>query len=214
MHHTYATVNELSLRVKNPYSYLIAGYQYEFEAYTDRAPSTEINYHIDYSPDNGATWILIPEDDSFPIGSVTLPIDPQLTSVKFRIVAHFSPIIGSDSDLERTIGPFKVLQPASPTDVTASPNTDGTVTLVWTDNSNMESAYQITRDGPDGSKTFYVNNTTEGMGPIRYVDKEMNKYVSTIYVYSIRTVILTSYSLSENILPGVVSVIESKPSRC
>jgi len=204
MPHTYAAkITRFNLFVKGSLleipSYLIAGYEYVAYLESDKAGTTSVELlRYEYSTDNGSTWLPLP-------GVFAMPVDPQLTSAIFRASAYFDPIIGSKSYSEKTIGPYKILQPAELTDVTATANDDGTVTLKWNDNSNMESYYQITRQGPDGTKTFTVNNTMERIGPLSYVDKQTNHAKSTVYVYSL-SAIIDKYSLPADLQPGTVYV--------
>ncbi|CAK4829773.1 unnamed protein product [Aphanomyces euteiches] len=70
----------------------------------------------------------------------------------------------------------------------------------------METYYTIFRDGPDGSKPFYVMNTKDHMGPLSYVDQTTNPNDSIIYAYSLYTAI-DQYALPDYIKPGPVSVL-------
>jgi hypothetical protein len=217
MPRTYATATINRFVIQDTSSYLIAGYEYTPKFESDAAGSTTVErIKYEYSTDNGATWINLPTYKTmiglFDNVHFMLPIDPQLVSAKFRVSAYFSPIIGSNSYSEKTIGPYKILQPGSPSELIATPNMDSSVTLTWNDNSNMESYYQITRDGPDGPKTFYVDNTTETMGPLSFIDKATDPYVSTIYVYSVSTVI-DNYNLLESNRPGIVNVLVKTKAR-
>ncbi|PYI52153.1 S-layer homology domain-containing protein [Paenibacillus flagellatus] len=190
-------------------SYLIAGKEYVPLAESDKAWSTAVQHvKYEYSPDNGATWRDLPiaMDPATGIGFFRLPIDPQLTSAQLRVSAYFSPLIGSKSYSEKTIGPYTVLQPADPTDFVAVSNEDGTVTLKWTDQSNMESHYRITRHGPDGTKTFRVNDTAGHIGPLQYADNGTNRQKSTIYVYSL-TPVIDGYDMPDELQPGTVNVV-------
>jgi len=188
-----------------PVSEIIAGVAYYYVEYDDKAASTEITkFNFNYSADNGATWIELPSNYSLRWRSnFVIPIEPQLTSVLFRAVAYFDPLIGAKSYSEKIIGPYKILQPADASDFTATPNDDGTVTLKWNDNSNMESYYRIVRSGPDGDKTFRVNNTKEHIGPFSYVDKETNRLKSTIYGYSL-TPVIDQYDLPDHLQPVII----------
>lgn len=190
-------------------TYLIAGKPYYFTFDSDKAGTTSIEkVMFGYSADQGVTWTEPPvgETDGFLLKTFMLPIDPQLTSVHFRLSAYFDPLIGAKSYSEKKIGPYKILQPADLSDFTATSNDDGTVTLNWSDNSNMESYYQITRYGPDGTKTFYVNNTMDHVGPLSYADKQTITDKSTVYVYSL-TPVVDKYELPDNLRPGTVNVI-------
>jgi hypothetical protein len=189
--------------INNAGSYLIAGNSYSFSYTIEKAPGTIYSPIAEYSVNNGLTWNNLGNDSDF-----ILPIDPQLTSAIFRLEAYFTPFVGSDSYSEQTIGPIPILQPGSATDVIATPNENGIVTLTWTDNSNMESYYQITRNGPDGTKTFVVNNTTDHIGPLSFIDNKTAIYSSTIYAYSVLPVIdYDVYFLPDNNKPGIVSVL-------
>ncbi|NQX63674.1 S-layer homology domain-containing protein [Paenibacillus qinlingensis] len=203
--HTFATANIYQLTINNSSSYLIAGQPHYVSFTTDRAISTDMDVQTDYSTDNGFTWHFL-KSSNYNLYEITFPIDPQLTSAIFRVGASFSPVIGSDSYSEVKIGPYQILQPGSITDLTSMANTDGTILLDWTDNTNMESYYQITRDGPDGSKIFYVKDTMDHRGPLRFVDKDTSKYTSTIYAYSVLPVI-DQFNILDSNRPGVVSVL-------
>ncbi|MCD9021823.1 S-layer homology domain-containing protein [Cohnella silvisoli] len=189
--------------IKSADPYLIAGNRYSISYTLEKPSGSFTTTEIQYSTSNGLNW------NSF--GDVLhfiLPLDSQLTSAIFRVNVDFGAVFlgPAASHSDQTIGPFKIMQPGSATDVTAVPNENGSVTIAWTDNSNMESYYQITRDGPDGTKTFYVKNTTDYFGPLSYVDNSTNKYVSTIYAYSVLPVI-DQYSLPDNNKPGAVSAL-------
>jgi hypothetical protein len=213
MSRTYAEVKITRFIIATPYqdSYLIAGNEYPPNFESDKASSTSVEHvNYEYSTDNGATWIYLPTyrlvGQGYSYDVFRLPIKPQLISAMFRVSAYFNPIIGSRSYSEKTIGPYKILQPVEPTDFTAAPNDDGTVTLKWNDNSNMESYYQITRYGPDGTKTFNVNDSMDHIGPLSYVDKQTNQEKSTVYVYSLSAVI-DKYNLPDDLQPGTLKVI-------
>jgi len=185
------------MSIKDPYTgaavtYLIAGRSYNVDYETTKASTTTMkNKKLEYSTDNGATWIRIPvlESGGFWSPAINMPLEPKLVSAKFRISSYFDPLLGSLTYSEKIIGPYKILQPGEITDFTTIPNPDGTVTLKWNDNSNMESYYEITRSGPDGDKKFYVNNTKDYFGPLTYVDKKTDTSKSTFYVYRVTPVI-------------------------
>ncbi|WP_158301918.1 Ig-like domain-containing protein [Paenibacillus mesophilus] len=191
-------------------STLIAGKEYYPVIESDKAFTTSVEYvKYEYSADNGATWIDLPI--TVTTGALwykyfVLPIDPGLVSVKIRASAYFSPLIGSKTYSEKIIGPYKVLQPGDPTDLVAVPNKDGSVTLTWNDRSNMESYYQITRSGPDGTKVFTIKDTMERIGPLRYLDTQTNPNKSTIYHYSVAPIIENN-DLPEYLRPGTLNVI-------
>ncbi|TXK76766.1 S-layer homology domain-containing protein [Paenibacillus sp. N3.4] len=206
---TYAEAHVTKFAIQDASSDLIAGKEYLAMLETDRANGTFIGVEYNYSTDGGATWIgssiFLNQQDSIN-SSFVLPIDRQLTSAMFRVRVDFTPTFGKDSHSEKTIGPYKILQPGSPSDVVAVANKDNSVTLTWNDNSNMETYYTIFRDGPDGSKPFYVTNTKDHLGLLSYVDKTTNPTESIIYAYSLYTVI-DQYALPDNIKPGPVSVL-------
>jgi hypothetical protein len=204
---TYAEAHVTDFFIQNASSDLMAGINYLAEVHSDKADDTYVKAVYEYSTDGGATWMgsSLFSTDYF-LSYFVLPIDPQLTSAIFRVRVDFDPWIGANSHSEKTIGPYKILQPGSPSDVVAIANKDNSVTLTWNDNSNMESSYTIIRDGPDGSKKFTITNTKDNIGQLSYVDKETNPYDSIIYSYSLYTVI-DQYNLPENIKPGPVSVL-------
>lgn len=156
--------------------YLIAGADIGFSYSDDSAIGTKIkSFDISYSTDNINWYNALNLQYTLPNAHFQLPIDPSITTVRIRINVHYVPILGSDTYLERTEGPFKVMQPGETSDFQASANDDGSVTLTWNDNSNMESSYLIKRDGPDGTKYFNVQNTAGDFGPMATVDKATNK---------------------------------------
>ncbi|MGI2294852.1 S-layer homology domain-containing protein [Paenibacillus sp. GXUN7292] len=194
-------------------NYLIAGKPYRAVYESDRAFYTRSVIYFSYSVDNGRTWSSLPPyftslDQLFVEGSLEfrVPIDPELTSAMFRVGVKFIPLVGSDSYSESIAGPFKILQPAPPSNVKSTANEDGTVTLAWDDNSNMEQAYRITRYGPDGTKTFLVSDSTDHVGPLVYTDKSTNKAKDTIYVYSLSMDFQEEHQLPAELDPGSVNV--------
>ena len=194
-------------------NYLIAGKPYRAVYESDRAFYTRSVIYFSYSANNGATWNSLPPyitslDQLFVEGSLEfrVPIDPELTSATFRVGVKFIPLVGGDSYSESIAGPFKILQPAAPSNVRATANEDGTVTLAWDDNSNMEQAYRITRYGPDGTKTFLVSDSTDHVGPLVYTDKSTNKAKDTIYVYSLSMDFQEKHQLPPELDPGSVNV--------
>lgn len=191
-------------------SYFIAGKQYSILYFTDKASTTSETSGFQYSWD-GVGWDVLPTSSCTPgVHCFRLPIDPYLTTAYVRINAMFEPILGSRSSSQKTFGPVRVLQPGEPSDFTATANDDGSVTLNWNDNSNMESYYRIIRSGPDGEKTFDVGNATDHVGPLQYVDKSTNKSKKTYYHYKIATVI-DKYALPEELQPGLPwAVVMSK----
>lgn len=193
--------------------YLIAGKTYTAVYESDRAFYTRSIVYFSSSINNGVTWNTLPTiyslvNNSGSEGNIEfrLPIDPELTSAMFRVGVKFIPLIGSDSYSESIAGPFKILQPAAPSNVKAEANIDGTVTLSWDDNSNMEQAYRITRYGPDGTKVFLVGNTTDQVGPLVYIDKTTNTSKETIYVYSLSMDFQEKHRLPAELDPGTVNL--------
>lgn len=186
--------------------YLIAGADIPVIYSDDRAIGTNIaSFDMSYSTDN-INWHDVLELKSMSISAqFRLPIDPSITSVRIRVMVHYVPILGSDTYLERTEGPFKVMQPGETSDFQASANDDGSVTLTWNDNSNMESSYVIKRDGPDGTKYFNVQNTAGDFGPMATVDKATNLNKNTLYAYTV-TPVIDQYLLPDNVQPGVETV--------
>ncbi|RKN78265.1 S-layer homology domain-containing protein [Paenibacillus ginsengarvi] len=200
-----ASINRLSimdLETFTQVNMLIAGKGYYPAFDSDSAIGTSMyNVKFEYTTNNGATWTSLPftESGGFYVKHFQMPIDPQLTSAKFRISAYFDPLIGSKTYSEKTIGPFPIMQPADPTDFTAIANDDGTVTLKWIDNSNMESSYLITRRGPDGTKTFSVKSGNDRVAPISYTDKTTDTKKSTLYSYQL-SAIVDAYKLPDNLM--------------
>ncbi|MZQ84644.1 hypothetical protein GQF01_21280 [Paenibacillus sp. 5J-6] len=186
--------------------YLIAGADVPVSFSDDRAIGTNVaSFEMFYSTDN-INWHNVLELKTMPVSaSFHLPIDPSITSVTIRVKVHYVPILGSDTYLERTEGPFKVMQPGETSDFQASANDDGSVTLTWNDNSNMESSYVIKRDGPDGTKYFNVQNRAGDFGPLATVDKATNKNKNTLYAYTV-TPVIDQYTLPDNVIPGVETV--------
>ncbi len=199
-----ATVYRFDIRTDK--DYLIAGVPYATSIVTDKASSTLLFATYDYSVNNGATWSMLNVAAVNGTTSFRMPLDPQLTSAIFRFGAEFIPVIGSNTYSEKRIGPYKILQPLGPTNVAAKANNDGTVLLTWDDNSNMETKYWITRYGPDGTKAFSMENTTDYVGPIAFTDKNTNKNKDTIYMYSVSAEIDGKYQLPDDLLPGIVYV--------
>lgn len=182
--------------------YLIAGVDYVPDFNSDKAGSTRIEYwNLEYSTDDGATWVSPPDGtrvNTNYLWPFYLPIDPNLVSAKFRLIMDFDPLIGSRSHSEKVIGPYRILQPADPTNFAATANGDGTVTLKWDDNSNMESYYQLTRYGPEGTQTFTVDNTMDYRGQLSYTDKQTDKKKATLYSYKLNAIV-DQYDLPVNL---------------
>lgn len=196
-----AAIKKFDIFTQKPY--LIAGVNYYWYVDSDKASTTSIFADIDFSPNNGATWHYLPDSNPFDISdSFILPIDPQITSVLVRANAKFVPLIGSNTFSQKILGPYLVLQPGEPTNVTATANDNGTVTIAWNDNSNMETNYIITRFGPDGTKNFTAGSTTDHIGPLTFVDTTTNTSKETVYLYRLTTVI-DKYELPEQLQPGV-----------
>jgi len=190
--------------------FLIAGKTYVADITSDKASSTSQKLKFEYSYDDGATWKLVPFIAYTIFYRFSMPFDPQFNSVKFRMSVTFDPVIGAKSISEKIIGPYPILRLDEITDFITNPNLDGTVTLKWNDNTNMESYYEITRDGPDGTKIFTVNNTMTHMGPLTYVDKQTDTSKNTYYIYKVRPVI-DKYFVKENEQPGAVwSFVKTK----
>ncbi|WP_171681689.1 S-layer homology domain-containing protein [Paenibacillus planticolens] len=181
-------------------SYLIAGEEYGVLFEEDLGLGTVSIPSFEYSVDNGGIWhpMYHCKNDS----CFRLPIDPELTSAIIRLDVVYIPIFGSNTHSEMRSGPYKILQPADPSDINVTPKDDGTVELTWNDNSNMESSYRITRYGPDGTKTFYVNNTMDHRGPLSYIDNQTDKYKSTLYNYSL-SMVIDKYDLPEELQPSI-----------
>ncbi|MBP1989172.1 S-layer homology domain-containing protein [Paenibacillus eucommiae] len=194
--------------------YLVGGETIRFSFGDDRAIGTSLEYvRVSYSTDNGLNWIPVPdlkldEYHGFGVyGIFRLPIDASITSARLRLSTHFAPIIGSDSYPTVDVGPFKIMQPGSASDVTAAANTDGSVTLTWNDNSNMESYYQINRvGGKDGDKTFFVKNTMDHIGPLTYEDKETSNEEDVLYCYTVFPII-DQFPLQDDVKPGAETAI-------
>jgi hypothetical protein len=175
---------------------------------TTKVVSTTSNDALFYSRDNGVSWISLTRGEG---GALTLPIDASLTSILFRIHAWFDPLLGSNSEDVYVSQPYTVKQPGGPTDVKATANSNGSVTLTWLDNSNMESRYDITRSGPDGKKTFALTGKTDSIGQVSYVDTQTSKTNDTWYVYQIKSII-DQYAIPEYLIPSeAVTIVESTP---
>ncbi|MDR6551691.1 S-layer homology domain-containing protein [Paenibacillus qinlingensis] len=175
---------------------------------TNKAVSTTSTDTLFYSRDNGVSWIPLTRGEG---GALTLPIDASLTSVLFRIHAWFDPLVGSNSEDDYISRAYAVKQPGGPTDVKATANANGSVTLTWLDNSNMESRYDITRTGPDGKKTFTLSGKTDSIGQVSYVDTQTSKTTNTWYVYQIKPII-DQYAIPEYLIPGeAVTIVETSP---
>ncbi|WP_164716236.1 S-layer homology domain-containing protein [Paenibacillus whitsoniae] len=175
---------------------------------TTAAVSTSIDDALFYSRDNGVSWITLTRGEG---GKLTLPMDPSLTSVRFRVHAWFDPLVGSNSESDLVSAPYPVKQPGGPSDVSAAANTDGSVTLSWLDNSNIESYYEVKRTGPDGTKVFEVRGHNETTGALTYVDSQTSKTQETWYVYQIRAVFL-DFQLPDYLIPSDgVTIVESTP---
>lgn len=173
---------------------------------TTKVVSTTSDDALFYSRDNGVSWISLTRGEG---GALTLPIDPSLTSVRFRIHAWFDPLVGSNSEDDFVSQAFAVKQPGGPTDVKATPNSNGSVTLTWLDNSNMESRYDITRTGPDGKKTFSLSGKMDSIGQVSYVDTQTSRTQDTWYVYQIKPII-DQYAIPEYLIPGeAVTIVET-----
>ncbi|MNI36998.1 Endoglucanase precursor [compost metagenome] len=160
---------------------------------------------MNFSTDNGLNWhdVLDLKFDGY-FGTFRLPIDPQVTNVWFRIMTKYSPLIGGNSYPEKIAGPFPIKQPGEVSELTATANDDGSVTLTWLDNSNMESQYVIKRVGPEGTRYFYVQNSSE-FGPLTSVDKTTSRYKNTFYAYSV-TPLIDKYDLPDIVKPGIETV--------
>jgi len=194
--------------------YLIAGVDYVPDFNSDKADSTRIElWNLEYSTDNGATWVAPPNgtrvNTNF-LWPFYMPLDPNLVSAKFRLIMDFDPLIGSRSHSEKVIGPYRILQPVDPTNFAATANDDGTVTLKWNDNSNMESYYQLTRYGPEGTQTFTVDNTMDYRGQLSYTDKQTDKKKATLYSYKLNAIV-DQYNLPDNLrMADAFTLIKTK----
>jgi hypothetical protein len=205
-----AQINRVSIRdvdAGTTATYLVAGRQYDVLFDTDKAFSTYIeNVKLEYSTDNGVIWINLPLPgivNGFWSSSFRLPNDPGLDTILLRFSMYFDPLLGSRTYSEKIMGPYKVLHAVDASDFTATPNDDGSVTLRWQDNSNMESYYRITRSGPDGDRTYQVTNTRGNYGSLEYVDRQTNTSKSTVYVYAL-TPVVDRYVLPADLWLGTV----------
>ncbi|WP_162463347.1 S-layer homology domain-containing protein [Paenibacillus psychroresistens] len=194
--------------------YLAAGQTISFSFGDDRAIGTSLDYaRVFYSIDNGLNWIPVlelhkEEYQGFgEYGTFKLPIDAAVTSARLRLSTSFTPFIGGVSYPKVDVGPFKIMQPGGASDAVATANADGSVTLTWNDNSNMESYYQINRTGgTGGDKTFYVKNTMDHIGPLTYEDKGTNNQETNLYFYTLFPVI-DQFALQEDIKPEAQTAI-------
>ncbi|SFS58113.1 S-layer homology domain-containing protein [Paenibacillus sp. BC26] len=208
----HATVRVLAFELDTyGLPYLLAGDTIDFSFGDDRALGTSLEYaKISYSADNGLNWKPVLDlkvnDPGFgTYGSFSLPEDPTLTSAQIMLETLYSPLIGSNSYNRTILGPFKIRQAGGITDLTATSHANGSVTLSWSDNTNMESYYQIKRVGGKGKeKIFYVRDTMEHTGNLTYLDKETSS--DTVYVYSVLPVI-DQFKLPDFLKTGEKSLI-------
>ncbi|WP_123043039.1 Ig-like domain-containing protein [Cohnella candidum] len=178
-------------------SYLIAGKSYTLEYLSTAMLGTDEFPEYRYSFDDGASWIPLPNTNcGFHKVCFSLPYTSRVTYVTFRIDVKFDPFVGTTTHSGWTTDRYRLRQPGTVSDFTATPNKDGSVTLNWNDNSDMESYYRITRSGPDGDKTFIVDRTKDHFGPLSYTDKQTDTSKETIYMYRLNPVV-DAYPLSE-----------------
>lgn len=204
-----ASITAMAVSTDAPF--LIAGRPYAIYIKTDRAKSTDMTTTVSYAPGTSDAWVQlnkIDKDGTIPFTVVhilvdffdkdyksydavipfTIPINPNVTSARLRAAAHFDPLIGAASSSVRTLGPYDIKQPGQITDVRATANDDGTVTLRWYDNTNMEKYYRITRVGSDGTKTFYLENTTDHIGLLTFRDETTDRGEERFYQYTVTPV--------------------------
>lgn len=172
---------------------LIAGVTYTAVVSTDAAFGTTVAGEILMSADDSIVWEVVRWLPAFFEGRITfkLPMRPDYTSVRLKAHAYFDPLIGSKTESQSVIGPWNVLTPGDLTDLEAIANDDGSVTLSWNDNTNMEKFYVITRYGGDETKTFYYEDTTDYMGKLTFWDKSTKP--DTLYIYNVMPVMLENY---------------------
>jgi hypothetical protein len=97
----------------------------------------------------------------------------------------------------------------APSNLTATRNQDGSVTLNWTDNSNNETGFSVER-AVVGTTNFSVIDTTPAdLGA--FIDIHAN--ANTVYIYRVRAVNNTTFSTYSNIATSDLSVALAAPSR-
>lgn len=204
-----ASITSMTVSTKAPY--LIAGRQYAVYLKTDKAGSTDMSTTVSYAPGGSNAWVQlnkIDKDGTIPFTVIhivvdifdsdykdydavvpfTIPINPNVTSAQIKAAALFDPLLGAKSSSERILGPYDIKQPGQISDVRAAANDDGTVTLSWHDNTNMEAYYVITRVGNDGTKTFYYEGTTDHIGLLTFKDTTTDKTQERVYQYTVTPV--------------------------
>lgn len=174
--------------------YFMAGYHYKAYVSEDKASSTKLKRAtVEYSVDDGRSWTAIGSMATSNSDGInhffTLPMGTEKSTVTVRFSYHFSPVFGSDSFPVHTKKTMPFLQPGGASDLVATANDDGTVSLKWYDNTNMESYYQVLRDGPDGTKSFVVRNTKSDFGWVTFTDTDTDKSESVYYGYTIYPII-------------------------
>ncbi|WP_052487018.1 S-layer homology domain-containing protein [Gordoniibacillus kamchatkensis] len=186
----YLTEFNIDTKGKN---YLIAGMEYKVSFRDDAHFTTKKKIELSFSTViNKYTFSLFQAPYSLlKDGTLrfTIPYDSMITNAAVGLHVSFYPILGESTRDNSYSASMPVYQPMDPSDLEAIANDDGTVTLNWYDNSNMESQYVITRSGPDGDKQFTVDNTMGTVGPLTFTDKTTNKDKDTIYMYKLNMMI-------------------------
>lgn len=185
----YLTEFNIDKKGKN---YIIAGMEYKASFRDDAHFTTKKKIEMSFSTRNNYTLSFFQAPYSLSKDGTlrfTIPYDPMITNVSVGLHVSFNPVLGETTKDNLYITSMPVYQPMDPSDLEAIANDDGTVTLNWYDNSNMESRYVIIRSGPDGDKQFTVDNTMATVGPLTFTDKTTNKDKDTIYMYKLNMMI-------------------------
>ncbi len=137
------------------------------------------------------------ENDGFSLictttSNVTSYIDRNLESGKtyyYRIRA-FNDAGPSDYAQTTSVGTLAVLVPSMPTDLSATSITYFSALIFWTDNSVIETGYEIERTGPENESV--VKRFTTGPNTTSYTDKDLK--MSATYHYRVRAFSGGTYS--------------------
>jgi hypothetical protein len=105
--------------------------------YWQASSSNESGYRIERSTDAGASWVLAWTASRGDLSFADFAYLASEQPVCYRVIA-FNDVGDSPPSVADCTTP-----PAAPTGLSATLLNDGTVELVWTDNSNVEDGYQI-----------------------------------------------------------------------